>query len=248
MGSNVKQNKGTQPYDIFVILITILSIINIAFYYFVKDEVILQVVINIDKIISVFFLIDFLNNLFKAESKKVYFFKDYGWADLLASLPFPQFKILRIFRLIKAYRLIKIVGAKQIVKDFIDNRAEGALYVIFFLIIVLLEFGSIGVLKSEMASTDANIKSAGDAMWYVYVTITTVGYGDRYPTTTPGRLYGAVIMLVGVGLFAVLTGFLANKFLPTEDEKNKDSVKPENFDKIRQEIKEIKELLKGNKQ
>jgi len=247
MDNKLKQNKGTRPYDIFVIAITLLSIINLALYYLVKDETILYVVMAIDKVISFFFFIDFLSNLFRAESKKEYFFKDFGWADLLASLPFPQFKILRVFRLIKAYHLIKISGARQIVKDFIENRAEGALYVVFFLIIVLLEFGSIAVLKSEMASPDANIKSAGDAMWWVYVTITTVGYGDRYPTTTSGRLNGAVVMLVGVGLFAVLTSFMANKFLPSDDEKSKDAVKPEDIEKIRQEMEEIKELLKQNK-
>jgi voltage-gated potassium channel len=60
---------------------------------------------------------------------------------------------------------------------------------------------------------DANIKTASDAIWYTIVTISTVGYGDRYPTTGPGRIIGALIIIVGVGIFGTFTGYLANLFL-----------------------------------
>ncbi|MET0937789.1 MAG: potassium channel family protein [Gaiellaceae bacterium] len=55
--------------------------------------------------------------------------------------------------------------------------------------------------------------TAGDALWWGYVTATTVGYGDYYPVTTGGRLAGLVMLTVGVGLFATFSGFLANAFL-----------------------------------
>lgn len=79
---------------------------------------------------------------------------------------------------------------------------------------LLLEFGSIAVMYAERGASGSNIISASDALWWTYVTITTVGYGDLYPTTVSGRMVGIVVMLVGVGLFGVVTGFLANKFLP----------------------------------
>lgn len=176
----------------------------------------------------------------QAKSKSAYFFRDYGWADLIASFPFPQFKILRVFRLLKAYRLIKIVGARAIVRDFVKNKATGAVYIVFFMIILLLQFGSIFVVKAEQANPQANIQTASDAIWWVYVTITTVGYGDRYPTTNVGRLVGAIVMFVGVGLFAVMTGFLANKFLPTAEENpGSDSELAE----IKKELASVKQLL-----
>ncbi|NCU38745.1 two pore domain potassium channel family protein [Candidatus Saccharibacteria bacterium] len=50
------------------------------------------------------------------------------------------------------------------------------------------------------------------------MTITTVGYGDQYPVTLGGRFVGMIVMLVGVGLFGVVTGYLANKFLPSGEE------------------------------
>jgi voltage-gated potassium channel len=69
------------------------------------------------------------------------------------------------------------------------------------------------ILWAESDKTDANIHTASDAIWWSYVTITTVGYGDRYPVTEWGRLVGVLLLSTGVGLFAVITGFIANVFL-----------------------------------
>lgn len=220
MNKQIKKASLVSSYDIFIIAITFLSILNMFLYILANDKAILYVIGIIDLFLSGIFFIDFLMRFFAAKSKSQYFFKDYGWADLFASLPFPQLKLLRIFRLIKAYGLIKKQGIKNIINEMLHNRASGALYFIFFMIILLLEFGSIGILKAESLSPEPNIKTASDAIWWVYVTITTVGYGDKYPVTNPGRAIGMVVMLVGVGLFGVVTGFLANKFLPTETEQN----------------------------
>lgn len=81
------------------------------------------------------------------------------------------------------------------------------------LVIFLLEFGAIGAAKAEAGAPDANIRTAQDAIWWGYVTMTTVGYGDRFPTTTDGRIVGVFVMTLGIAMLGVLTGFLANVFL-----------------------------------
>lgn len=211
-----RQNASVSPYELFVAAVSILSIVNIFIAMVFDTTSILYVIGIIDGFISIFFFIDFLQRLFKAESKSRYFFKEYGWADLAASIPLPKLKLLRLFRLFKAYRIINQVGAKKVVRDFFKNPAASALYLILFLIILLLEFGSIAILYVEGSDPAGNIKTASDAIWWVYVTITTVGYGDKYPVTNDGRLIGMLVMLAGVGLFGVLTGFLANRFLPSD--------------------------------
>jgi hypothetical protein len=69
------------------------------------------------------------------------------------------------------------------------------------------------MLASEARSPGANITTSSDALWYIMATISTVGYGDLYPTTSLGRIVGVFILIVGVGLFTTLTGFLANIFV-----------------------------------
>ena len=63
----------------------------------------------------------------------------------------------------------------------------------------MLEFGSLGMLAIESQSTVSNITTAPDALWYMVVTLSTVGYGDQYPVTTQGRILGAFVILTGVG-------------------------------------------------
>lgn len=246
MTKNSPGIEGAKPYDIFVVAVTLLSILNLFLYIFMQDKTVLYVVGIIDAVLSVFFFIDFVRRFAAAKNKAVYFFKELGWADLLASVPLPQFKILRIFRLIKAYGLIKKAGFKNIVHEVSRNRASGALYLIFFMIILLLEFGSIAVIAAERTNPDANITTASDAIWWVYVTITTVGYGDKFPTTNDGRVVGMIVMLVGVGLFGVITGFLANKFLPSANDENPDAINSNvAISELKSEVAEIKAMLKN---
>ena len=80
---------------------------------------------------------------------------------------------------------------------------------------------------AEEGAPNANITTGGDAVWWAYVTITTVGYGDQFPVTSAGRFIGVLVMTGGVALFGVLTGFLANTFLsPTKETKSEAAVKP----------------------
>ena len=204
------QNPG---YEIFIAGLSILSILNLVLLIVVKDPALQPVVWVMNAILSLILFIDFLVRLRTAESRSGYFLRDYGWADLLASLPLPQLKILRLFRLGRVYRLMKDYGAKNIGRSLLKERAGSALLTLLFIAILVLEFGSLWMLYLESKSPDSNITTASDAIWYVIVTISTVGYGDQYPVPNPGRILGAVIIVLGVAIFGTLTGYLANLFL-----------------------------------
>ena len=208
-----KERKMNLGYEIFVGVLSILSILNIFLIYLVPDPDLDGILNIMNGLFSIIFLGDFFFRLATVPSKSHYFFRDFGWADLFASLPLPQFKILRVFRLFRVYRLMTNIGPKVIVDTLVKDRAGSALYVLLLMGIFVLEFGALAVLKAEKINPDANIKTASDAVWYVMVTISTVGYGDRFPTTSIGRIYGAIIIIVGVGIFGTFTGFLANFFL-----------------------------------
>lgn len=211
--AEVRARLRNPSYEIFMGLLSILSIINLVLLIVLNDQTLGAVLDLVNIVLIIFFAMDFLVRFFTAPSKKQYFFKEYGWADLLSSLPFSQTNILRLFRLIKVYRLLRDYGLKQIGRALITDRADSALFTLLFVSILMLEFGSLGMLAIEAPAQGANIVDANDALWYMVVTMSTVGYGDQYPVTTAGRVLGAVVILIGVGIFGTLTGYLANFFL-----------------------------------
>jgi len=201
-------------YEIFIGALSILSIVNLVLVYAIAGDTALELVLSVmNALFSAIFLGDFIYRISTAPSAARYFFRGFGWADLLASLPFPQFKILRLFRLLRVFRLLRELGLRTVWATLIHDRANSALMTLLLMGVLVLQFGSISILAVEEDAEGANITSASDALWYTLVTISTVGYGDQYPVTNAGRLIGTLIIVVGVGIFGTFTGYLANLFL-----------------------------------
>ncbi len=201
--------KGT-GYELFILMLSILSVVN-ALIVVLRTGPASDVALAIDTIMVPIFMIDFLYRLLTARSRSNYFLRRWGWADLLASLPL--FRVFRVFRIIRVVRLTRAYGAQQMVRDLEFARASATFYLTMFLVILVVEVAGISIYFTEQGAPDANIKSAGDAIWWGLVTITTVGYGDRYPVTGGGRIVGVFLLFAGIALFSVLTGFIANAFL-----------------------------------
>ena len=194
------------------------------------------------------FVADFLYRLLTAQSKSDYFFRKFGWADLLSSLPFANTKILRMFRLWRVIRLMRNFGLRNLMREFVADRAGNALLTVVFLVLCVLEFGSLAVLSAEKSSPDANITNASSALWWTYVTITTVGYGDRYPVTNAGRFVGVLVMTAGVGLFGTLSGFLANTFLSPPKKKEESAAISADAGDPKARIAELKRMIEAQEQ
>ena len=206
-------------YEIFIAMISIISVINMVLLWMPgmdQNTIALLSIMNFG--MTILFLLDFLYRLCTASSRSHYFIRNWGWADLLACIP--QFRVFRIFRIFKAYRLVKKIGIREIVRHLYENRAETALYILIISVFLILELGSFFIILAERSSPEANIHTATDAIWWTYVTITTVGYGDKYPVTLAGKIVGILVLTTGVGVFATFAGYIANKLLsPNVNEK-----------------------------
>ncbi len=180
--------------------------------FFPLPQEIRKVLELVDNLVCIIFLYDFGVRFFKAENK-ISFMK-WGWIDLISSIP--SFDFLRFGRLLRLIRLFRILRAfrsvKHIASHVYKSKSTGAFTTVLVIAILTLIFSSITILEFETAP-NSNIKSAEDALWWAFSTISTVGYGDKFPVTTGGRIIGVILMIVGGGLFATMSGFFASWFV-----------------------------------
>ncbi len=174
----------------------------------------------IDYAICIFFIIEFLIRFYSAKDKVK--FLRWGWIDLIASIPiFKVLRLGRIFRLVHLYkRELKNVEHQEYIQTHYGNRAKSSLEIATLIAIALIIFSSIAILQVETAP-NSNIKTAGDAIWWAFVTISTVGYGDKYPVTPAGRMIAVFLMTAGVGVFGLFTAYIASIFVADEKRKEK---------------------------
>ena len=125
------------------------------------------------------------------------------WLDLLALIPIVrQFRLLRLLRLLRLVRTFAgIYRALLHVERLLGSRQIAAIAVIWLAILLLTSFG---MFIAEQGVNEA-VSSPLDALWWGVTTMTTVGYGDVYPITPEGRVAAAVLMILGISLFGVVT-------------------------------------------
>lgn len=148
--------------------------------------------------IWVIFAIDLIIRLLGAES--FFRFMKNNFVEILAvTLPF--LRVLRIFRVLLAFKGIKY---------FVVDRAQVTGLYVAILAPLTWFTGAIVVLDAESANSNASINTLGEALWWSLSTITTVGYGDLYPSTTSGKFVAAVLMITGISIFSAGAGIFAN--------------------------------------
>ena len=205
-----------------------------------------------DAIVCIVLIIEFIRKLQKSENRQMFFRKN--WLALLASLPvallilpflsyaayaYPLIVLLRILNLIL---LIKVIS--KVTERFLDATYLDKIIAVF----IVLLLGSTFVLYCF----DPNITSIFQAVWFVFQTITTVGYGDIIPSSPAGQFIGLVLIIAGVLMFSMVTasfGYLfTEKIFKDENVEfnQKANAIKENLHETRFQIDEIKEKAVSN--
>ncbi len=213
----IPEPEDLNPFQFGILVLSIALLVGLAaeFVFRVPREV-GRLIFFIDTTICFLLFTDWAYRFIEAKSKAQ--FMKWGWLDLLACIPaVDAFRWLRVFRIVRL--LLAVRTFTRFKRVLSSSKTSAGLSGIGVIAVLMISFGSIGVLMVEYDKPGANITTAEDALWWAIVTTTTVGYGDHYPVSTGGRLIASFLMITGIGLFGTLSGVAAGFFLGGEQDK-----------------------------
>lgn len=165
------------------------------------------------------------------------------WRHVRTHIPDLVLIAVPMLRPLRAARLLRVLGvgaglAVGASKGPASVARQGLLWTVGVVLVLLGSLSAV-VLDLERDAPDGNINSYGDALWWAVTTSTTVGYGDRYPTTSAGRAVGVVVMLCGIAVLGVITASVAAWFVKADKSSSVPEVASE-LAALRAEIAELR--------
>jgi voltage-gated potassium channel len=163
---------------------------------------------TVDYLVWAIFVVEYLIRLYLAPSRWQFFRGNL--IDLLV-IAVPVFRPLRVLRLLRFARTgLTLTTVLERSRSLLTHRG---LHFVLLSVLAIVLVGAALEFGFEDHARGANIHSYGDALWWAIVTVTTVGYGDKYPVTAAGRGVAVVLMLTGIGLVGVLSATIASYFV-----------------------------------
>lgn len=203
--------------DLLIMTLVVLSVASVFVTTFNLSPEVRKALFVFEGVCSLVFTIEYVARTAHARWK--YVLSGMGLIDLLSILPFylPMFfhgnlLVLRVFRLLRLLRLFKLnryfdsltaLGAvlKEKSKELIAS---------MFVVALMLIVSSLFIYTVEHDAQPEAFANAFSGLWWAVATLTTVGYGDIYPVTALGRVFGAFIALLGIGMVAIPTGIISS--------------------------------------
>ncbi|MFY0689190.1 MAG: ion transporter [Cyclobacteriaceae bacterium] len=222
----------SRRFDLFIMVLILMNVFavitetvddffnafEIWFYYF---EIISVVIFTLEYLARVWTCTYYPKYKHPIWGRIRFMFSFIALIDLLAILPFYLplimtvdgrfLRILRLFRVVRIFKMGRYSTAFNMIVAVITKRKEELLITLTIVLVMLILSSSLMFYVENEAQPD-NFSSIPATMWWGVATLTTVGYGDVYPITGLGRVLGAFIAILGVGIFALPAGIIAAGF------------------------------------
>ena len=207
-----------------------------------------------DVVVCIILLFDFFRGLLKAEDKGQYMKEN--WLELIASIPFDivfsSLIFVRYLRLLRVFRILFLVGEYfNIIGDFLKDTHLDEILAVLLLIVIGSTLG--------LYMVDPSMNNLFDNLWFVVVSITTVGYGDITPNSVQGKIVSLILLIIGVFIFSAITGAMSTYFMDSmlkegsyhiyevgkkvDDLNEKIEKNEQTIDELKTEIRELKEII-----
>ncbi|MBN7820352.1 potassium channel family protein [Bowmanella yangjiangensis] len=234
-----KSNK-LGAFDIGMMVLSLVAVINICVLILAdlpKD--VRSYLLFMDTLICFLFLIHFSYHILVAHDRIAYF-KSH-WIDFVASIPLIEpFRLARFLQVLRVVRLLK--QTRHLALPSLKDRIQTTLATMMVTLVILIGAAGLSIYLIEHDLPGANITTAEDAIWWSLVTISTVGYGDFYPISTAGRLVSVLLIISGVSLFGVISGYIASFFI-TPEEKDQLAVQNRRIHRIHDQVEHLQEQI-----
>ena len=230
---------ASKIFDLFILAFILLSVISVFISTFDLPEEYQKTLQQIEQASLIVFSIEYLLRIWTADllypgsgffrSRLKYIFSGMALIDLLAILPFylPMLlpvnligiRAVRLVRLLRLFKLNRYSDALTSIAGVFKRKAREIFASLFF-VLILLVVASLLIYYAEHDAQPEQFKNAFSGLWWAVATLTTVGYGDIYPITPMGRVLGATIAILGIGMVAVPTGILSAGFVEVLEKDN----------------------------
>lgn len=211
-------------------LLSILALVYLATFsiqaiWYDPDATWFQYMNIFGNVLWVLFVIDLVFRFSVSPQKRTFFQKNL--VDTITVLV-PQFRAIRALR---AFTSDGFISKKS------GLISGGGLTSALLAALIVVWVGSLMVLNAERSAANAEIKSAGDAVWWGFETVTTVGYGDFVPVTWNGRFLAVLVMLVGISVLGVVTASLSAVLVKRAHQG------PDRVEEVLTELAQLKEMV-----
>lgn len=195
-------------WDRFVVVATFGAVFLVVYWeIFDVDPEVDPYLVSIDLTLCTLFIVDFFVRLSRAKGFRLRFVGR-NWPDLLGAIPFyGPFRALRVVRVLRVVRLIAL--GRRMIRRYDLPLLPTATFAYLFLVVGVVWFGAAAIFFELESPTNPGIETFDDALWWSMTTLSTVGYGDTYPSTTAGRAVAMVTMVFGVGVLGTLAATIA---------------------------------------
>jgi voltage-gated potassium channel len=208
--SNRLQPRSSDAYDAWVKATDwLLMVLSLVFVVVLVAPLILhltkeqqEVLFAANVAIWIVFLVDYLVRVYLVPDRR-HFVRTHVVDLLVVTVPF-----LRPLRLLRLFSILS-----EFTQRSQRSLAGRAMTLVFTVAAVFMAVGAVVVYNFERSAPQSNIKTFPDALWWAVSTVTTVGYGDVYPTTEGGRVIAVILMLTGIALVGTLTAAIASWFV-----------------------------------
>ena len=232
-------------FDDTIMALIVFSVLSVFICTFKIPDWLFRILIRIEFVSIIVFTIEYALRIWTANllypgldpirARIRYVTSPMAIIDLISILPFlvpvlhtynlVGVRVFRLVRLLRIFKLNRYSDALAAIGEVFRSKSQQMIASVFFVFMILI-LASLLIYYAEHDAQPDQFANAFSGLWWAVATLTTVGYGDIYPITPLGRVLGAIIAILGIGMVAVPTSILSAGFMETLEKQTSDHTEP----------------------